>query len=230
MYTLYLGNKNYSSWSLRGWLAAKQSGAPFTEVMVALSGESQPNSANRAFSPTGRVPCLHDGENVVWDSLAIAEYLAERHQGMWPGDPVARAWARSVCAEMHSGFSSLRDEMPMCIRERVDVRPWSPGLQDDVARVIEIWNEGRRRFGQGGSHLCGAFSVADAFYAPVAFRFRTYGVVPDGAAGAFLDALLAHPFLREWEDAALKETAIIEADEPRLIYRERLAARGKSAP
>jgi len=229
MYTLYLGNKNYSSWSLRGWLAAKQSGAPFTEVMVALSGESQPNSANRAFSPTGRVPCLHDGENVVWDSLAIAEYLAERHRGMWSGDPVARAWARSVCAEMHSGFSSLRNEMPMCIRERVDVRPWSPGLQDDVARVIEIWNEGRRRFGQGGSHLCGAFSVADAFYAPVAFRFRTYGVVPDGAAGAFLEALLAHPFLREWEDAALKETAIIEADEPRLIYRERLAAKGKSS-
>ena len=229
MYTLYLGNKNYSSWSLRGWLATKQSGAPFTEVMVALSGESQPNPANRAFSPTGRVPCLHDGENVVWDSLAIAEYLAERHPGMWPGDPVARAWARSVCAEMHSGFSPLRNEMPMCIRERVDVRPWSPGLQRDVARVIEIWNEGRRRFGQGGSHLCGAFSVADAFYAPVAFRFRTYGVIPDGAAGAFLQALLAHPFLREWEGAALKETAIIEADEPRVIYRERLAAKGTSS-
>jgi len=230
MYTLYLGNKNYSSWSLRGWLAMKQSGAPFTEVMVALSGESQPNPANREFSPTGRVPCLRDGANVVWDSLAIAEYLAERHPGMWPSDPLARAWARSVCAEMHSGFSSLRNEMAMCIRERVDVRPWSPGLEHDVARVIEIWNEGRRRFGPGGSHLCGTFSVADAFYAPVAFRFRTYGVVPEGAAGDYLQTLLAHPFLREWEGAALKETAIIEADEPRIIYRERLAARGKSSP
>ena len=99
--------------------------APFTEVMVALSGEGTPNPAIRAFSPTARVPCLHDGATVVWDSLAIAEYLAERHPGMWPVDPVTRAWARSICAEMHSGFSALRNEMTMCIRERVDVRPWS---------------------------------------------------------------------------------------------------------
>ena len=226
MYTLYVGNKNYSSWSLRGWLAMKHSGAPFTEVMVALSGESEPNPGNRTFSPTRRVPCLHDGATVVWDSLSIAEYLAERHPGMWPGDPVVRAWARSACAEMHSGFSPLRNEMTMCIRERVDVRPWSRGLERDVARVIEIWKEGRRRFGKDGSCLCGAFSIADAFYAPVAFRFRTYGVVPEGAAGGYLQALLAHPFLREWEDAALKETAIIAADEPRTIYRDKLAARG----
>jgi glutathione S-transferase len=225
MYRLYLGNKNYSSWSLRGWLAMKLSGAPFTEVMVALSGESE-HPANRSFSPTGRVPCLHDGTTVVWDSLAIAEYLAERHPGMWPGDPVARAWARSVCAEMHSGFSHLRNEMTMCIRERVDVRPWSTGLQRDIARVTELWNDGRRRYAPGGAYLCGAFSLADAFYAPVAFRFRTYGVVPDGAAGGYLQALLAHPFLREWEDAALKETAIIAADEPRIVYRDKLAAKG----
>ena len=142
---------------------------------------------------------------------------------MWPGS-VARAWARSVCAEMHSGFAPLRNEMTMCIRERVDVRPWSTALERDIARVTEIWNDGRHRFAQGGAYLCGAFSLADAFYAPVAFRFRTYAVAPDGAAGDYLQALLAHPFLREWEAAALKETAVIEADEPRVIYRDKLAA------
>jgi len=226
MYTLYLGNKNYSSWSLRGWLAVKLAGAPVTETMVPLSGESQPNPANRSFSPTARVPCLHDGATIVWDSLSIAEYLAERHAGMWPGDAATRAWARSVCAEMHSGFSQLRNEMTMCIRERVDVRPWSPGLRREIARVTELWNEGRQRFAQGGAFLCGAFSLADAFYAPVAFRFRTYAVAPEGAAGGYLAALLAHPFLREWEAAALKETAIIDGDEPRIIYRDKLTAKG----
>ena len=226
MYKLYIGNKNYSSWSLRGWLATKLSGAPFEEVMVALSSSGTPNPANRAFSPTARVPCLHDGAIVVWDSLAIAEYLAERHPGMWPADAAIRAWARSICAEMHSGFSALRNEMPMCIRERVDIRPWSPSLERDIARVNEIWNESRRRFAKGGPYLCGAFSVADVFYAPVAYRFRTYEVNPDGDAGSYVTALLAHPMLKEWEAAALKETAIIEADEPRLLYRDELAGKG----
>ena len=225
MYQLYLGNKNYSSWSLRGFLAMKLSGAPFVERMVSLSGTGDPNPGNRAFSPTGRVPCLHDGGTVVWDSLSIAEYLAERHPGMWPADPATRAWARSVAAEMHSGFSTLRNEMTMCIRERVDVRPWSPGLVRDIARVTEIWNEGRARFAQGGAYLCGAYSLADAFYAPVAFRFRTYGVSPEGAAGAYLNAALQHPFVREWESAALAETAIIEGDEPRVIYKDKIAGR-----
>jgi glutathione S-transferase len=228
MYELYLGNKNYSSWSLRGYLVMRASGAPFTERMVALSGESDPNPGNRAFSPTGRVPCLHDGPAVVWDSLAIAEYLAERHPGMWPADPVARAWARSVASEMHSGFSALRNEMTMCVRERVDVRPWSTGLAKDIARVTEIWNEGRSRHATGGAYLCGAYSIADAFYAPVAFRFRTYGVAPEGAAGGYLSAALAHPFVKDWEVAALQETAVIEADEPRIIYRDKLAAKGSS--
>jgi glutathione S-transferase len=224
MYTLYVGNKNYSSWSLRGWLAMMLSRAPFTEVMVSLTGEGTTNPAIRAFSPSARVPCLHDGATIVWDSLAIAEYLAERHPGMWPVDPVTRAWARSICAEMHSGFSALRNEMTMCIRDRVDVRPWSQALERDIARVTEIWNESRRRFAQAGPYLCGGFSVADAFYAPVAFRFRTYGVDPDAAAGEYLRALLADRFLRQWEEAALKETAIIDADEPRIIYRDKIAA------
>ena len=229
MYELYLGNKNYSSWSLRGFLTMKLSGAPFGERMVSLSGTGEPNAGNRSFSPTGRVPCLHDGATIVWDSLAIAEYLAERHPGMWPADPATRAWARSVAAEMHSGFATLRNEMTMCIRERVDVRPWSPGLVRDIARVTEIWNEGRRRFAQGGPYLCGSYSLADAFYAPVVFRFRTYGVAPEGAAEAYLQSALLHPFVREWETAALAETAIIEGDEPRVIYRDKIAASSKGA-
>jgi glutathione S-transferase len=227
MYTLYIGNRNYSSWSLRGWLAAKLAGAPFREVMVQLTGTANPGW--REFSPSRRVPCLHDGDVRVWESLAIAEYLAERHPGMWPSDAAARAWARSVSAEMHSGFSHLRQDMTMCIRERVDVRPWSESLQADVARVDEIWNDGRGRFGAGGAFLCGAFSLADAFYAPVAFRFQTYGVTPSGAAETYWRALLAHPFVREWEAAALAETTIVEADEPRVIYRDKLARAGTAS-
>lgn len=219
-YTLYIGNKNYSSWSLRGWLAARLSGAPFREVVIQLRGTYNPD--NRSFSPTAKVPALHDGDVQVWDSLAIAEYLAERHPGMWPDDPAARAWARSIAAEMHSGFSTLRNEMTMCIRERLDVRPWSDGLAADIARVEEIWAETRRRFGKGGPYLMGPFTVADAFYAPVAFRFRTYGVEPKGEAASYLAALLAHPFVTEWEAAALAEKEIIEADEPRVLYRDKL--------
>jgi len=229
MYTLYVGNKNYSSWSLRGWLATKLSGASFTEVPVQLFGEAQPNPANKSFSPSARVPCLHDDKTVIWDSLAIAEYLAERHSGMWPSDPATRAWARSVAAEMHSGFSALRNEMTMCIRERVDVRPWSSALAADVARVSEIWNEGRQRFANDGPFLCGKFSLADAFYAPVVFRFRTYAVAPDGAAADYLREMLVHPLMLEWESAALEDPAIIEADEPRVVYRDKLAAQAAGA-
>ena len=225
MLTLYLGNKNYSSWSLRGWFAAKLSGAPFREVSVQLVGRGR-NPANRGFSPSGFVPALHDGDTVVWDSLAIAEYLHERFPGVWPVDRAARVFARCAAAEMHSSFQSLRDEMTMCVRERLDVRPWSPGLAADVARVEEIWTESRRRHGRDGPYLCGALSIADAFYAPVAFRFQTYRVAPEGEAGAYLTALLAHPFMREWERDALAETIVIEADEPRVVYRDKLAGRG----
>ncbi len=225
MYTLYIGNKNYSSWSLRGWLATRLSGAPFRELVVQLRGTYNPD--NRAFSPTALVPALHDGTTAVWDSLAISEYLAERHPGMWPADPVARAWARSIAAEMHSGFATLRNDMTMCIRERVDVRPWADALASNIARVEEIWTESRRRFGAGGAFLCGAFSLADVFYAPVAFRFQTYGVQPAGAAATYLKALLAHPFLREWEVAALAETEVIDADEPRILYRDKIAVAGR---
>jgi len=224
-YTIYLGNKNYSSWSLRGWLLVRASGAPCAERLVSLSANER-SGAYKTFSPSGLVPCLVDSgtqpETVVWDTMAIAEYLAERHPGMWPADGRARAWARSICAEMHSGFRSLRDEMAMCIKERVDVRPWSAGLQRDIDRICALWTETRTRFGGAGGLLFGAFGAADAFYGPVAFRFRTYGVTPGGAAGAYLQALLAHPYMREWEQAALAETEVIEADEPRIIYRDRI--------
>lgn len=220
---LYIGNKNYSSWSLRGWLVVKLSGEPFEEVPVPLVGLA-PNPANLAFSPSGLVPCLHDGDAVVFDSLAIAGHLAERHPGMWPADTAARAWARSISAEMHAGFGALRSEMTMCVRERVDVRPWSPRLAADIDRVTRIWEESRRRYGAGGAFLCGRYSIADCFYAPVAFRFRTYDVHPIGVAGAYLDALLAHPDVSEWERAALAETTVVDADEPRNLYRDKLAA------
>ena len=223
MFKLYIGNRNYSSWSLRGWLVAKLSGEPFEEVHVPLVGQT-PNPANYAFSPSGLVPCRHEGDVVVWDSMAIAGHLAERHPEMWPDDVRARAWARAVSAEMHSGFSTLRSQMTMCIRERVDVRPWSNGLEADVARVTRIFDESRRRFGAGGAYLCGRFSIADCFYGPVAFRFRTYDVKVNGVAGAYVDALLGHPFMREWEKAALAETTIVDADEPRTLYRDKIAA------
>lgn len=223
-YTLYIGNKNYSSWSLRGWLAVKLAAVPFREVKVQLRGTYNPD--NRSFSPSALVPALHDDGVQVWDSLSIGEYLAERHPGLWPADPLARAWARSITAEMHAGFAALRGEMTMCIRERVDVRPWSAALAADIARVEEIWGATRRRFGKGGAYLAGAFCLADAFYAPVAFRFQTYGVTPAGEAGTYLAALLAHPFVKAWEADALAETEVVDADEPRVMYRDKLARRG----
>ena len=226
MYRLYIANKNYSSWSLRGWLCMKLAGAPFEEILVPFASTGS-TPAFRDFSPSGLVPCLHDGDVVVWDSLAIAEYLAERHPGLWPADPKARAFARSIVAEMHAGFRDLRNDMTMCIRERVDVRPWSDALAGNIARVQALWSQARQRFGQDGPYLFGAFTVADAFFAPVAFRFRTYGVTPEGTAGEYWRNLLAHPLLREWEEAALKETAIVEADEPRHVYREKLRALGR---
>src|SRR5512139_3472604 len=193
MYTLYIANKNYSSWSLRGWLCARLSGAPFEEILVQLA-TGGPNPAYLPFSPSGLVPCLHDGDVVVWESLAIAEYLAERHPGMWPADAKARAFARSMSAEMHAGFRALRNDMTMCIRERIDVQPWSAELKDDIGRVVALWTQARQRFGEDGDFLFGAFSIADAFFAPVAFRFQTYLVEPIGEAGAYWRRLLSHPF------------------------------------
>ena len=212
MYTLYIGNKNYSSWSLRPWVLMKTAGILFREERLALY---QPQSRERllAVSPAGKVPCLHDGGMVVWDSLAIVEYLAERHPGIWPAEAATRTWARCASAEMHSGFARLRDEFGMNLRIAIHKQP-SPEVASEIGRIVALWSEGRSRFGRGGDFLCGAFSAVDAFWCPVAFRFRSYGVAPNGAAGAYLRALLALPAMREWSEDASRETERIPGLDP----------------
>jgi glutathione S-transferase len=210
-YTLLIGNKNYSSWSLRAWVLMREMGIPFREEVVSLRPDAG-KAARMAQLPAGRVPCLDDGGLLVWDSLAIAEYLAERHAGLWPADPRARAWARSVSAEMHSGFTALRSEMSMDVRGRRPRRRRSPELLADIARVERIWTETRARFGWGGAMLFGAFTIADAFYAPVAFRFRTYHVEPSGEAAHYLQALLELPSMKEWAGAAEGDEHLTDHD------------------
>lgn len=206
MYELYIANKNYSSWSLRPWVLMRALGIPFDETLVPFLGGVGANwDAFRAFSPTGKVPCLRDGDAVVWDSLAIAEYLAERHAGVWPADPRARAWARCAAAEMHSGFPGLRSVCTMNCGVRVRIEAPGEALRRDVARIDELWNEGLARF--GGPFLAGdAFTAADAFYAPVAFRIQSYGLQAGAAAMAYAQRLLDLPAMREWYAAALAET------------------------
>lgn len=209
--TLVIGNKNYSSWSLRPWLVLRHLGIPFEEVRIPLYGlESAPALAQ--WSPSGLVPVLHDGDLRVWDSLAICEYLNERfpeHQ-LWPRDPAARALARSVSAEMHAGFTGLRQAMCMNIRARHPGQGRTPQSLKDIARILAIWSECRARFGSGGDFLFGPFSIADAMYAPVALRFQTYGVELDGAARAYAEAILTLPALQAWVADAQRETERIE--------------------
>lgn len=204
MTALYIANRNYSSWSLRPWVLMKTLGIPFEERFVPfLKGSSY--TAFRAFSPSGLVPCLIDGDTAVWESLAIAEYLAERHPGVWPDDPSARAWARSAAAEMHAGFSHLRTICTMNVGIRVRLHEISPALARDIARIDELWSEGLSRF--GGPFLAGpAFTAVDAFFAPVAFRVRTYGLKLGTPAAAYGERLLGLDAMRDWESAALAET------------------------
>jgi glutathione S-transferase len=215
MYTLYIGNKNYSSWSLRPWVLMREAGIAFREERIPLY---QPGSRERldVFAPAGKVPVLdHDG-TVVWDSLAIAEYLAERHPGLWPSDTAARAWARSATAEMHSGFRSLRDEFGMNVRLRLPRAP-SPAVAGEIARILALWGEGRQRYGAAGDFLCGTFGIVDAFWCPVAFRFQTYGVAVAGTAGAYLHSLLELPAMQEWAaDAAREKERIAAVDPPEM--------------
>jgi glutathione S-transferase len=202
MYILHITNKNYSSWSLRPWVLMRACGIGFEEVLHRFTPGSPDDF--RGISPSGRVPWLEDEEGIVWDSLAITEYLAERHPQVWPADSRARAWARCAAAEMHSGFSCLRNEHGMNIGVRVAVTHRSPGLLADIARIERLWAEGRDRF--GGPWLAGAeFSAVDAFFAPVVYRFRTYGVAVTDTSAEYMEAMLAHPALREWELAALDE-------------------------
>ncbi len=204
MYTLYIGNKNYSSWSLRPWILLTELGLPFNETLIPFDdGDSW--AKFRAFSPTGLVPCLHDGERVVWESLAITEYLAEAHSAVWPGDADARAWARSATAEMHAGFNALRNECPMTVGMRIELPEISAALGRDLERIQELWQQGLDRF--GGPYLAGSkFTAADAFFAPVAFRVQTFNLPLREAAANYVGHLLALPGMQSWTDAALAET------------------------
>ena len=212
-YTLVLGNKAYSSWSLRAWLVARQTGAPFEEVVIPLD---RPDSKAEILrhNPAGRVPVLHAGDLTVWDTLAIAEFLNERYPGagLWPADPAARATARSVAAEMHAGFAALRQEMPMDLRRSPGAArgaaPSGP-LAADIGRIQEIWADCRVRFGQDGGYLFGRFGAADAFFAPVAVRFASYGVALDPPAAGYRDAVMSWPAMRNWIAAAKAEPWVI---------------------
>lgn len=211
-YRLVIGNKNYSSWSLRPWLAMKQAGIAFEEIRVLLD---QPTSKQRILevSPSGKVPALIDGALTVWDSLAICEYLAERHPGMWPEDAAARALARSASAEMHSGFAALRTHMSMNIRKDYPGKGMGVGVPGDIERIFQIWNDLRTRFGAGGPFLCGRFSIVDAMFTPVIMRFRTFAVPYPASLESYKQAMLALPALKEWIAAANAETEIIAKED-----------------
>lgn len=213
--TLVIGNKNYSSWSLRPWLALRAAGLPFEEVLIPLYGPASKAQILR-WSPSGKVPALVEGESVTWESLAICERAAELAPtaGLWPADAVARAFARSVSAEMHAGFLALRTLCPCNLRIRTK-RPLTPEVEADVARLKSLWRECRERFGSGGDFLFGRFGIADAMYAPVLTRFRSWGIpIEDAVVRRYSDAVLAWPHFREWEKAALQETERIASSEP----------------
>ena len=206
---LVIGNKAYSSWSLRPWLLMKQAGIGFEEIRVSLYAEGAKQKLLQ-HSAAGKVPVLKDGDLTVWDSLAICEYLAERYpeKQLWPAQPAARARARSISAEMHSGFTNLRNQMPMNVRREIPGRARTPEVTADVARIETIWNECRSRHGADGPFLFGAFCIADAMYAPVASRFRTYGVALAGAGAQYAAAIHALPAMREWIAGAHAEAEV----------------------
>ena len=208
--TLFIGNKNLSSWSLRPWLVLRHAGLPFEERMLRFE-EPGWRTSIREISPMGTVPVLHDGDLVIGDSLAICEYLAEERPELWPADRVLRAQARAVAAEMHSGFASLRRELPMDVTARVPRAVRSEETQRAVERVLAIWNARRADL---GPFLFGAFSIADAMFAPVVFRFRTYDVPLSGAAAEYAARMLALPAMQEWAAAAALETRPGAATEP----------------
>lgn len=203
MYELFIANKNYSSWSLRPWLLMKQLNIPFQENLILFNDNNWDNF--RTFSPTGKVPCLKMGEMVVWDSLAIVEFLAEQHAGVWPTDQIARTWARCAAAEMHSGFSSLREMCPMNVSIKVQMESISAALQKDLSRIDELWQEGLNRF--GGEFLAGnSFTAVDAFFAPVALRIETYQLKLSDPALAYAIRLRTLPAVEAWIKAGQQES------------------------
>jgi len=210
---LVIGNKNYSSWSMRPWLAMRAAGIPFEEIFIPLYTDDKADKDRiLGFSRAGKVPALIDGDITVWDSLSIIEYLAERFPDakLWPQDRAARAHARSISAEMHSGFLPLRNECGMNLHRPVGAVTLSADAQANVARVQEIWTECRDRHGKSGPYLFGAFTAADAMYAPVVHRFCTYAVRVFPQVQAYMDAMMALPAFAEWTRAGLAETLVIE--------------------
>ena len=219
---LFIGNKNYSSWSMRPWVLLRQAGIPFQEVKVrfdSFSADSQFKNTLRSLTPVGRVPVLQDGDRVIWDSLAIAEYLAEafadRH--LWPREASARARARSLCAEMHSGFMALRSNCPMNIEAQlpeVGALKWRDvaALRADVTRIDQMWCEALQH--HGGPMLFGDFSIADAFFAPVVMRLKTYALPVPAEVAAYMDRVCALPGVKAWIDGALAEKDFIDFEEP----------------
>jgi len=213
-YTLITANRNYSSWSLRPWLLMRMLGIVFDDRIEPFT---RPDNFEefRRFSPTGQVPVLIDGDRTIWDSFGIALYLAERHDGVWPADEAARTWAICATAEMHGGFGALRNDCTMNVGVRVVPKPMSDALARNVARIGELWVEGLERF--GGLWLAGdAFTVVDAFYAPVAYRVRTYDLDVGAAGRAWVDRIIALPAMREWEAQALAEAWREEGHEAEL--------------
>jgi glutathione S-transferase len=203
MYELYIANKNYSSWSLRPWVLMREAGIEFSEHLIPFGHAGWDDL--RTLSPSGKVPCLVDGPTVVWDSLAIVEYLAERHRGVWPLERAPRAFARSAAAEMHSGFTELRNRCSMSCGVRMRLHETPQPLKRELARLDALWSDGLSRF--GGPFLAGqSFSAVDAFYAPIAFRVQTYGLPQSPRAAAYAARLLELPAMKSWYSAALAET------------------------
>ncbi|MEO7255109.1 MAG: glutathione S-transferase family protein [Casimicrobium sp.] len=218
-YTLIIGNKNYSSWSLRPWLQLHAFDVPFAEERhVFDTPEFAAEIQSRKRSPNGKVPVLVDADIKVWDSLAISEYLAERHTGMWPAEAAARAHARCACAEMHSGFQAVRNWLPMNVRRSYPIAVPREDVQKDIDRIQALWAEARAKFGSGGAFLYGQFSVADAYFAPVVFRFNTYGVKCSPVADEYVKVMLAHPSMQQWIADSKAEVEVVDHEEPEHIY------------
>jgi glutathione S-transferase len=214
MLKLFIGNKAYSSWSLRGWLAVRQSGLAYEEIVAPLYDAAwEERRKTPEFAPSaGKVPILWDGDAVVWDSLAIVDYLADKvgRDVFWPDDDTARAFARSMAAEMHAGFAALRRDCSMNVRRTYPTTPMGAELAVDVGRIVSLWTEARARWGAGGSFLFGRFSAADIMFAPVVTRFATYSISVPQVAADYSAAILAHPFMAEWLAAAHEEPWVIE--------------------
>ena len=227
MLKLVIGNKNYSSWSMRPWVLLKQAQIPFEEVMVrfdAFTPESSFKKSVNALTPTGKVPVLLDGDLVVWDTLAIAEYLAEQYpdQQLWPRDKGARARARSICAEMHSGFTALRSHCPMNIEARlpeIGALIWrdQPGVRADVARLVAMWDEALKQ--HGGPLLFGDFSIADAYFAPICMRLASYALPLPPTIADYVTRVQALPGVKAWIDGALAERDFLDFEEPYRLAR-----------